>query len=86
MNIKMSIGKIVKVKVSLKPGKYGSNSFMPEMEGFRGKLFRISDNSKWDGWGYKLVGNEWDWTPEMLELPTNEEICDFITTEGSKNA
>ena len=78
--MKYKVGDKVRVRKDLESGKrYGGQVFIDEMKKFRGKVVEIV--RVYNGF-YKIKGNEYSWTDEMLkEIRTvNERI--IISTDG----
>jgi hypothetical protein len=69
MKYNFKIGDRVKIKNNLKGGKnYQELYFHPDMEVFRGMFFIIESMEEYgDTYRFKLKGNEWFYTPDMLE-------------------
>lgn len=76
--MKFKVGDKVRVRSDLTVGWYGADTVENGMLKYKGKEFTVID--AWEtfrGIKYRLSGNGWNWTDEMLEDP-RDHLKDFI--------
>lgn len=84
MNIK--VGDLVTIREDLQEGKYGADSVVEDMLKYCGKSFKVASVRN-DGKSFGLVGNIWNWTPEMLvDKPSGKIIGYRCLDTGGKDS
>jgi len=71
--MKYKIGDRVKIREDLENGNtYGMNSFMSQMNEFKGKIVTISSDDRETGYDIEEDKEHWGWTEEMIEHKVEE--------------